>query len=614
MPDLSEFHFLRVYFLLLIPVLFWIIWRVSQLAKYSNAWTKACDPNLLSYLLVGVEKKKSSVHLFLLGIVGLLLIISAAGPTWKKLPQAVYKKESAKVFVLDLSRSMDSTDIAPSRTSRAKLKLIDFLEADSEGQSALIVYANLPHVVSPLTDDSNTIISMVPSLSTAIMPSGGGNADRAIIKAAQLLRQAGNIDGNIVLLTDGISLEASLKAAEKVKQMGYKLNVVGIGTEDGAPIPVGSGGFLKDASGNIVIPKLRKQALKELALAGGGHYSDIAVDDSDIEKLFRADFSGETFKDDPTMREVDLWRDEGHWFLLLALPFAALSFRRGWLGGVLVVMFLAPPEQAYALTWDDLWKNKNQQAQEKLDSGDAETAAELFTDEQWKGTAHYKNNNFKKAAEFFSDKDDAESYYNLGNALARQGDFDGAIEAYNSTLEREPNHKDAEFNKALVQKLAEQEKQNQEQQNQEQQNQDQQDQDNQDSDGDNESQSQQEQNQQNNENENQSDQKDGSQDQEQQDSKDDNTDAQENKDKDDENAEEREMAQQKEEDKDGEEEAKKQSEAEQEDSPEQKELKQATEQWLRRIPDDPGGLLREKMRRQSMRDRQRQRPSTENQW
>ncbi|MDH5259327.1 MAG: VWA domain-containing protein, partial [Gammaproteobacteria bacterium] len=256
--DLSQFHFLRPLFLLLFPVMFWFLWRTYQYSQNSNAWFRACDPGLLSYLLVGVEKKKGWFHLILLFVVGTLLILAMAGPTWSKLPQTVYKKESARVFVLDMSRSMDATDLSPSRSSRAKLKLIDFLEESKEGQFSLIVYANQPHVVSPLTDDSNTIITMVPSLSTAIMPSSGSNASRAIMKAAQLLTQAGHTEGDIVLLTDGVDIERASATAEKVADAGYRLHVIGIGTEQGSPVPLAAGGFLKDSRGNIVVPKINR--------------------------------------------------------------------------------------------------------------------------------------------------------------------------------------------------------------------------------------------------------------------------------------------------------------------------------------------------------------------
>lgn len=605
--DLTQFHFLRPYFLLLFVLLFWFAWRIYVYSKNSNVWSNVCDTALLSYLLVGTEKKKGWMHLFLLMFVGSLLIVAMAGPTWSKLPQAVYKKESARVFVLDLSRSMDATDLSPSRVSRAKLKLIDLLESSKEGQSALVVYAETPHVVSPLTDDSHTIISMIPSLSTDIMPTKGSRADRAIMKAAQLLTQAGSHDGDIVLLTDGVKLEKVGEVAEKIAAAGYRLNVIGIGTEQGAPIPVAGGGFLKDNNGNIVIPKLDKKQLKSLALSGGGIYSDITVDDSDIKRLQKMSLHENLQKNNPFAKEVDLWRDQGYWFLLAALPFAALSFRRGWLGMVLLMTLSFPQQEAYALSWDDLWLNKNQQAAKKLEAGDPKAAAELFEDPNWKGAAAYKSGEFVEAEEAFAKSDTAESFYNLGNALARQGKLQEAIDAYNNVLERNPNHKDAIFNKTLVQKILEKENSQQQQQGDNQQSDEQENSDNNNQQPNQES----EQNKQNNK-----DQKPGDKESDQ--AKADENKQQKPADQQNQNKEQKDAKEQQADDSqqkqdDAEKQRAQQQESENNDA-EQKERQQATEQWLRRVPDDPGGLLREKMRREHIRSRQRQRTTTENQW
>ena len=627
--DINQFHFLRPLFLLLFVILAWFIWRTYLYSKNVNAWSKACDPGLMSYLLVGVEKNKGWLHLFLLFIVGSLIILAMAGPTWSKLPQAVYTKQSASVFVLDLSRSMNAADLKPSRQSLAKLKLIDFLSETKEGLSALIVYANYPHIVSPLTDDSQTIISMVPSLSTQIMPSGGGRADLAIMKAAQMLSQAGNNDGDIVLLTDGVDLSLAGDVAEKVASAGYTLKVVGIGTEQGAPIPTGASGFLKDNVGNIVIPKLNRADLKALALAGSGIYTDISVDNADIEKILKMDFNQDLDKglnkNMPFVRQVDLWRDQGHWFLLLALPFAALGFRKGWLGMLIVVTMILPQQNAYALGWDELWINKNQQAKKALNEGDASSAAALFENNEWKGVAEYKAGDFEKAEAQFLKSDTADSYYNLGNALARQGKFQEALEAYNNTLERDPEHRDAGFNKTLLQEIIDNQKSDQQQSdessspNDESKNQalkDSQDKDSQNKDSqnkDSQNKDKQDKNQQqDNETGDQESDENGEQNPETESEKNQDPSEQQketeqddkSKNKQNQDAQAKGVKQQENEDKDN----------DQKKEAEKKEIEQATEQWLRRIPDDPGGLLREKMRRQNIRDRQRQRTNTENQW
>jgi len=607
---MEQFHFIRPYFLLLLFVTFWFCWYLYKKSKNSNAWSDVCDPNLLSYLLVGSDKKTGLMPVWLALIVGILLSIALAGPTWTKLPQAVYKKEAARVFVMDLSRSMDATDVLPSRASRAKLKLIDFLTASEEGQVALIVYAAEPHVVSPLTDDAETIVAMIPSLSPAIMPAQGSRTGRAIMKAAQLLTQAGNYNGEIVLISDGANGTPALDAAQKVSEGGYTLHVVGVGTEQGSPIPIRQGGFLKDASGAIVIPKFERNGLQELALAGSGRYVDMAVDDSDVSALIRETLNTNLAMDNPLTREVDLWQDEGHWFLLLALPFAAMGFRRGWLSVVVFSVCYMPQGELYAFEWQELWQTKDQQASKMLKSGDAEKAAQLYQDPNWKGTAHYKNGNFEQAVEAFSQSDSIDANYNRANALAKQGKLEDAIEAYEQVLENQADHEDAKFNRDIVKKAFDQQKQKpagDEKQESE--------------DGEEKSDQQQESEQQ----QSSSDQSDSEQKNDEQQQSQNQSESGEESENEEQKSEQQQQAEQSEEEKA--EEEKEQSMAQQQEEmsedeqnkeqteqeeKQQKEIQQATQQWLRRIPDDPGGLLREKFSRQHQRQKQRQ--QSENPW
>lgn len=604
----AEFHFLRPYFLLLFVVLLLVLWLAHKKNRQNNSWLKICDPSLVSHLLVGKESRASITPLVLLFITGSILILALAGPAWQKLPQPVFKNEDARVYVLDLSRSMDATDVAPSRVVRAKLKLIDFLKSHKEGQLGLIAFAAEPYVVSPLTDDANTIISMVPSLSTDIMPVQGSSPDKAILRAAQLLKQSGNPRGDIVLITDGINKDAAINAAQQSAAQSYQLHVVGVGTVDGAPIPVGQGGFLKDKNGAIVIPKLEINELRELALAGSGQYVTLAVDDSDVKRLSKSRLEEVLDKESETFRELDLWRDEGHWLVLLALPFAVLGFRRGWLGVMVISLCFMPVDESLAFEWVDLWQRKDQQAQQALEQGKAKEAAELFADKAWKGTAYYRNGDYEKAAEAFAANSALETKYNLANALAKQGKFQEAIDIYDEVIEKQPDHQDASFNRELIKKIIQQQQNNQQDQNQEQSDEQNQDSQNQQQQGEGEQNQEQQQNQQDGQSQQNQQQAQDSESGEQQNE---NKQAQESENNE---AEKREEELRKEqESKEGEEaEQQKQQQAENELSSEEREMRQATEQWLRRIPDDPGGLMREKFHRQSQ--RQRQRSNVEQPW
>lgn len=594
---LENFHFLRPHFLWLFILLILFVILLRRKSAQSNSWLKVCDPKLISHLLVGIESKASMLPSILLVIVGSLMILSLAGPTWQKLPQAVFKAQDARVYVIDLSLSMNATDVTPSRETLAKLKLIDFLKSHEEGQIGLIAFAGLPHVVSPLTDDANTIVSMVPSLSTDIMPVQGSSADKAITLALQLLKQSGNPQGDIVLITDGVELDSIIEPAQQLVDDGYRLHVVGVGTAGGAPIPIGQGGFLKDGNGGIVIPKLNEAELREAALAGGGKYVSISINDSDIRTLSRTTVQEASEQSNESFREVDLWRDEGHWLLIAALPLAALGFRRGWLGVLVLTLSFAPVDETLAFEWEDLWQRKDQQAEKLLREGDAASAAELFENKQWKGTAHYRSGDYEKAAEFFSSKSDIDSKYNYANALAKQGKFQEAIDIYSEVIEKQPKHNDAVFNRELLKKIMQQQQQQDQQQKGESDEQDSKSDQQEQQEGDSQDQSPQQQNDQQ-----QSDSQNAENSEQQQEQE--KSQASNEQEQSDAEKREEELRREQESEEGEQAERQKQQESE-EDSSENRETKQATEQWLRRIPDDPGGLMREKFHRQSQRNRQR---------
>jgi Ca-activated chloride channel family protein len=209
--------------------------------------------------------------------------------------------------------------------------------------------------------------------------------------------------------------------------------------------------------------------------------------------------------------------------------------------------------------WQGLWQRPDQRGFDAMNAGDALAAADLFDDSQWRGAARYRSGDFGGAAGDFGQDTSLQGLYNQGNALARLGRYADAIERYDDVLKSDPKQEDAAFNKALVEDLLRQQEQQQQQQQQEQQQQQNQQQ-NSDSQGD-ESEQQQEQ-----------------QDQQQE------QDAPQNE-------EEPQQAEEPPEEQEAEE-----SEAE---SAERDEKQEALEQWLRRVPDDPGGLLRRKFQHET---------------
>ncbi|MCK5523428.1 MAG: VWA domain-containing protein [Thiomargarita sp.] len=319
---LAHFYFTRPFwFLALLPVMFLLWWQLT--VHREEVWQKVCDPHLLPHLLVNVRQRQKYVPLILLGLGWLLTILALAGPTWSKSPQSLYRSQLATVLLLDLSRSMDAQDISPSRLSRARHKIWEILKRAKEGQTALLVFAGDVHIVSPLTDDAATIASLIPALNTDLMPILGTQTHLALQKAGELLERA----GKIILITDGLEdIKKSIAAAHRLKSQGHQLSILGVGTDEGAPIPLKKGKFIKDKQGLTVQSRLETEMLIALAKAGGGVYSALTTDNSDLKKLLKSP----RFDSGSELMNQQGGQDQGYWLLLLLLPLAALSFRRGW--------------------------------------------------------------------------------------------------------------------------------------------------------------------------------------------------------------------------------------------------------------------------------------------
>ncbi|MDO9107050.1 MAG: VWA domain-containing protein [Methylovulum sp.] len=589
MINFAEFHFIRPYWLLaMLPVL--AITLLILRSKLSQGlWSSVCDAELLPYLL----QEKSATHrrgLLSVGVLAaILVVIALAGPSWERLPAPVFRNASALVIVLDLSRSMDAEDVKPSRLVRARYKITDMLKQRKDGQTALLVYAGDAFTVTPLTDDTETIANQLSALNTGIMPSQGSDTALALEKAGELFKQAGLQKGHIILVTDGID-DNAIAAAKALDTI--QVSVLGVGTADGAPIALADGGFLKDRQGAIVVPKLNPEALMQLAQAGHGHYQTLTANDADIQTLM-ANVNRPVQQQGKEQADVLLeqWEDRGPWLLLLVLPLAALMFRKGVL--CLALVLLPLPKNSYALDWQDLWQTKDQQAQQAYNSQQYGKAADLFERPDWKAAAHYQAGDYAKALEH-KPAQSSDGFYNQGNALAQSGQLEQALKAYDQALALNPGNTDAQANKEMVKKALEQQKQ-----------QKQDDQKNNgkpsgeqkpDQQGDQKSDpNQEDQASESSENDQKPEQKPERPGKEQpsSDTKQQNTNLQQKKQDAD-----NQQTERAEQDRADEQDLKKNSGAQQPETPLSDEKQQANEQWLKRIPDDPSGLLKRKFKYQ----------------
>lgn len=453
-----DFHFLRPWwFLSLVPCAFllYLLWRHGSSSRNLE---EICDPSLLSFLVMDRGRAARPWPLLLVGVCWFTAAAALAGPVWEKQPSPLYNIRAGRVVLLDLSPSMAAEDIKPSRLKRAKFKIMDMLERSREGFTGLVVFSSQAYVVVPLTDDVATIKAMLPALSVSIMPEQGNNVEEGLRRAAGLLVNAGIRSGEIVLVTDGVSDMAScITEISRLRSKGIRISVLGIGTARGAPVPDHSGGFLHDASGSPVISGLDADALRELARAGGGTYSGLTVDDSDIRRLLpEISNHAPAWAGRRRQGHADQWREQGAWLVLPLLLAALAGFRRGWFLALFIMLLLGNASPVMAFHWKDLWQTREQQAWNLYNQGSYRDAAGLFRDSRRKAAALYRAGRYAEAAKLLESLHGADAAYNMGNSLARAGKFKDAIRAYDHALEQDPDNADAAFNRDLVKKLLEQ--------------------------------------------------------------------------------------------------------------------------------------------------------------
>ena len=449
---MADFHFVRPFWLLLLPVCFWLVWRLAGGSANAGRWRAWVDEALQPLVLTAAASAVRGRRWLLSGAAAActLAILALAGPTWERMPVPALRSSEALVVVLDLSRSMDAGDVEPSRLERAKLKLLSLLQRRDSGQTGLVVFSAHAFTVTPLTTDTRTIAALVSSLSSDIMPSRGSYPEAGIVRAAQLLRQAAASRGEILLVSDSGVSPAAVELARELRGEGMTLHVMAVGTAQGGPIPQAGGGFLSDGRGQVVVNRVNQGALQRLAEAGGGRFAVLTPDDRDLDRLLAGtSASAGVLADDGEELRTEIWRDQGVWLVLLLLPLLALSFRRGWVV-VCVAMLTLPGQRVEAQTWADLWQRRDQQGQAAFESEDHARASELFEDPAWRAAAQYRDGQFESSAETLVPAQTADGHYNRGNALARAGAFAEAIQAYDQVLEIDPEHEDALFNRDLL--------------------------------------------------------------------------------------------------------------------------------------------------------------------
>ena len=308
---MAAFHFIRPFWLLSVFPLVLLAWYLLRQAPSMTAWSKVCDNHLLPYLIQnkGVGSRTFS-WLFIL-VSAVFMIISLAGPTWSRLPVPTYQQVQPRVVLLDMSEGMAVTDLTPDRLSRAKFKLHDLFMHQDAGQFGLVVYTGEPFVVSPLTEDGQTIDALLSSLTPDIMPVEGQQLATALEQGAQLIKQAGFQQGQLLVLTASAPSPESISTAKGLARAGIETSVIPVLSTDIALSP----------------------SFQQLVSAGQGELIRFTDTAADIDKWLAATHQHQHYTAN-LQDEIPLWRDEGRWFLIPALLLLLPVFRRGWLQGL----------------------------------------------------------------------------------------------------------------------------------------------------------------------------------------------------------------------------------------------------------------------------------------
>lgn len=453
----DQFHFLRPLWLLALLPLTALIFAIRYRRQRGGAWQRVIHPRLLPLLVSGAGGQRAWPAGAML-VAAVLACLALAGPTWERTAVASNRMDSALVILFDLSPSMLAADVRPDRLTRARLKTIDILKRHREGSVALVAWAGDAHVVTPLTDDANTLLALLPVLHPDIMPRPGSNPELALEKGLELLMNAGHLSGDLLFVTDGFVEQAVENLQQTLRSFPeFRLSILGVGSDAGAPIPLSDGGFARDSRGGIVVAQLGSTLLQRLAERNGGRYSTLEASDRDIDHLLQPIIDQASGRALEQERTLNTWLDRGPWLVLALLPFAVLAFRRNLLALLLLAPLLGAPSPARAddaaPLWDKLWHNRDRLAHQALQNHQPERAADLFQDPQWRAVADYRRGDFAAAAEGFAADPSATGRFNLGNALARQGQLEEALAAYEQALAINPDHADARANHELIEQL-----------------------------------------------------------------------------------------------------------------------------------------------------------------
>ncbi len=483
----------------LLALFFWVTWRKRQELIGQFVQNEA-----LAQLALGVSLPRQKGRRLLLIVGVAFLLLGMAGPLWGFTWEEASQRGRDIIVAIDTSRSMLATDVQPDRLTRAKLAALDLLSLGKFDRFGLIAFAGSAFLQCPLTFDDEAFRQSVQILQPGIIPQGG----TALAEAIQSARDAFGTDAEenhkiLILFTDGEDHEEQVtSAAERAAAEGVRIFTVGVGTAGGELLRVrdeqGNLAYVKDEEGNVVKSRLNEQLLREIATTGKGFYLPLqggnAMDVLYQKGLAPLPTSERSSKLTKRSQEQFYWPLGLGLYLLILEIFIPEQARLGpkapliqpqppktalpvATAAVLLLLSLVPGAQASAAQaqrhynakeyksalseYQELLGRKPQDAPRHYNAGAAAYQAAKF-DEAIK--------QFEAAAASPDLDLQQQSFYNLGNSEFRLGEADSnpqqriatweqAVQHYDAARKLNPQDKDAEFNRNLVQKRLEELKQ-----------------------------------------------------------------------------------------------------------------------------------------------------------
>ncbi|MGL6260960.1 VWA domain-containing protein [Vibrio sp. WXL210] len=425
--------------LLIIPALWWKQQRAKRVP-------------LVAEHLQHKPQKHTNLFEWCIALIVALSAVAMAGPHWREsdLPQSQLQR--ARVIVMDMSQSMYSQDIAPSRFQQAFYKVTDLVKQLDEGYTGLVAYTDVGYVISPLTHDNNAVLTHIEHLSPAIMPTTGKNAAQGVHEALTLLTQAGFEQGDIVLVTTGISKAEKQALTRVLNNAAFTLSTYAVSTVEGAPLLDLDGVTVLDEQANEIVSKLVPERLMRLVSEHDGvavtyepsHRDIHALHDHLVQLRYRQEM------DEQRERWSLQYINDGYWLLWPIAGLLVVLFRRGVVWSI-VLMVSINPEMAQAQSWLQWLANDDRQGYAHFQKQHYHQAADAFTDPTWQGVALYQAGDYAGAVEVFLTIEDESNAYNLANALAMAGQLELALEHYDQVLALDPDHLSAKVNRHRVQ-------------------------------------------------------------------------------------------------------------------------------------------------------------------